>query len=90
MTVAAGTFERHRQPRALPCAETVSGVVVVEDGTTVQDFALSRAAGCTAPSPTWTTASRLEGALVEAEDGSMTYTGPDGSYELWLDPGRTT
>jgi hypothetical protein len=86
MTVAAGTFDvtaSHEQYMA----EMVSGIVVYEDMTTVQDFALESRGWLYGYVYDLDNGFGIEGALVEADDGTMVYTASDGYYEMFLDPG---
>lgn len=84
--VAAGTFDItvshvHYQP------ETAAGVVVVEDGTTVQNFALTPRGWAYGYVTDFDNGTGIEGAVVSDDFGNSATTNASGYYELWLDPG---
>ena len=86
LTVAAGTFDMtashvHYQP------ETANGVVVVEDGTTVQDFSLTPRGWAYGYVTDFDNGTGIEGAVVADDFGHSATTDANGYYELWLDPG---
>jgi len=89
ITVAAGTFTvTASHPQYM--AETATGVVVAEDGTTVQDFSLTPRGWAYGTVTDYDNGTGIAGATVTAEDGSFATTDADGDYELWLDPGAHT
>ena len=87
--VAAGTFDiTTSHPHYV--AQTVNGVVVPEDGTTVQDFSLTPRGWAYGYVDDLDNGTGIAGATVTAEDGSTTTTDGTGYYELWLDVGEHT
>jgi subtilisin family serine protease len=89
ITVAAGAFDMTAShPHYV--TQTANGVVVPEDGTTVQDFSLTPRGYAYGYVTDADNGTPLADATVSAEEGSFTTTDETGYYELWLDPGFHT
>ncbi|MFZ2096338.1 MAG: carboxypeptidase regulatory-like domain-containing protein, partial [Anaerolineales bacterium] len=89
ITVAAGTFDMTASHPHYE-TQTANGVVVPEDGTTVQDFSLTPRGYAYGYVTDADNGTPLADATVSAEEGSFTTTDGIGYYELWLDPGFHT
>jgi len=87
ITVAAGIYEvTASHPQYM--SEVVSGVEVITDTVTTQDFELTPRGRLFGYVTDFDNGFPLE-ATVTADDGTMAYTDPlTGYYEMWLDPGN--
>ncbi len=89
ITVAAGTFDiTASHPHYV--TGSAEDVVVVEDGTTVQDFSLTPRGWAFGYVYDFDNGTPIVGATVTAEDASFATTDVNGYYELWLDVGEHT
>jgi subtilisin family serine protease len=86
MTVAAGMFDvTASHPQYM--AETVSGVEVITDTLTTQNFSLIPRGRLFGYVTDLDNGFPLVGATVMADDGTTATTDGDGFYEMYLDPG---